>query len=114
MSMRSGPRSPSAAPLLKAPDGPELRWTKTHRTYRVELDLETLDVLIAHRVRAETRAHDAGVEITGSAFVFSDRLDGAQPWLPNWLTSSSSRHDVPRASRISGYTTCAISWPPRC
>jgi hypothetical protein len=70
--------------LVEGPDGPELRSTKTHRTYRVELDAETLHVLMAHRARA--RARDVGAELTAGAFVFSSRPDGAKPWLPNWLT----------------------------
>jgi integrase len=72
--------------LVEGPDGPELRSTKTHRTYRVELDAETLDVLIAHRDWASAQARRGGAQLTASAFVFSSRPDGARPWLPNWLT----------------------------
>jgi integrase len=72
--------------LVEGPDGPELRSTKTHRTYRVELDAESLDVLTAHRHWARTKARDAGAELTAGAFVFSSRPDGAKPWLPNWVT----------------------------
>ena len=72
--------------LVEGPDGPELRSTKTHRTYRVELDAESLDVLTAHRHWATTKARDAGAELTAGAFVFSSRPDGAKPWLPNWVT----------------------------
>jgi integrase len=59
---------------------------KTHRTYRVELDTETLDVLLAHRDMAKARAQDVGAELTAVAFVFSSVPDGARPWWPNWLT----------------------------
>ena len=72
--------------LVLGPEGPELRWTKTHRTYRVELDRQTLDVLVAHRSSAEDRAQRAGAELNGGSFVFSSRPDGARPWLPNPLT----------------------------
>ena len=72
--------------LVEGPDGPELRSTKTHRTYRVELDAETLGVLMTHRARAEGLARDMAAELTAGAFVFSSRPDGARPWLPNWLT----------------------------
>ena len=72
--------------LVEGPDGPELRSTKTHRTYRVELDAETLDVLIRHRSWATARARSIGVELSTDAFVFSSRPDGAKPWLPNWVT----------------------------
>jgi integrase len=40
--------------LVEGPDGPELRSTKTHRTYRVELDAESFDVLMAHRRRRKS------------------------------------------------------------
>ena len=72
--------------LVEGPEGPELHSTKTHRTYRVELDAESLDVLMAHRDWAATQARDVGAELTANAFVFSSRPDGAKPWLPNWLT----------------------------
>ncbi len=72
--------------LVVGPNGPELRSTKTHRTYRVELDAETFDVLMAHRSDAEVRAREAGAELPSGAFVFSLRPDGSKPWLPNWLT----------------------------
>ncbi len=67
-------------------NGPELRATKTHRTYRVELDTETFDVLMAHRSDAEARAQELGLELASDSFVFSSHPDGSKPWLPNWLT----------------------------
>ncbi len=68
------------------PKGLELRPTKTHRTYRVELDPETLAALRAHRALAEAEAREAGVDLADGAFVFSGRADGATPWVPNWTT----------------------------
>jgi integrase len=72
--------------LVEGLHGPELRSTKTHRTYRVELDRETLGVLLAYRSAADARARQEGAEIAEGGFVFSSRPDGSQPWLPNWLT----------------------------
>jgi integrase len=72
--------------LVEGPHGPQLHATKNHRTYRVELDAETLRILTEHRAAAEARARSAGVELWGGAFVFSLRPDGARPWLPNWAT----------------------------
>jgi integrase len=72
--------------LVEGPNGPELRPTKTHRTYRVELDPETRDVLVAHRSWAKARARRVGAELAANAFLFSSRPDGAKPWLPNWVT----------------------------
>jgi integrase len=62
--------------LIEGPNGPELRSTKTHRTYRVELDGETFDVLMDHRSDAEDRARHSGVELMDGAFVFAMRPDG--------------------------------------
>jgi len=72
--------------LVMGANGPELRATKTHRTYRVELDTETFDVLMAHRSDAEARAQELGLELASDSFVFSSHPDGSKPWLPNWLT----------------------------
>lgn len=72
--------------LVVGPDGPELRWTKTRRTYRVELDRRSLEVLVAHRLYVEDRARTSEAELDGDSFVFSSRLDGTRPWLPNPLT----------------------------
>jgi integrase len=73
--------------LVQGPDGPTLTWTKTHRTYRVELDGDTYDVLMEHRTSCEAAAaKTAGVELAGDAFVFSLRPDGATPWKPEWVT----------------------------
>jgi len=72
--------------LVMGANGAELRATKTHRTYRVELDTETFDVLMAHRSDAEARAQELGLELASDSFVFSSHPDGSKPWLPNWLT----------------------------
>lgn len=72
--------------LVQGIHGPELRWTKTHRTYRVELDRKSVQVLVAHRSACETMARQAEARITDNSFVFSSRPDGGKPWLPNWLT----------------------------
>lgn len=60
--------------LVEGPSGPVLVPTKTGRTYRVELDGASVEILRAHRPRA----------FDGDAFVFS-RPDG-RPWLPNHVT----------------------------
>jgi len=53
---------------------------------RVELDAETLDVLMTHRFWARARARDVGVELRADAFVFSSRPDCTKPWRSNWVT----------------------------
>jgi integrase len=70
--------------LLDAQGGPVLRPTKTGRTYRVNLDADSLEILTAHYERAVQRARRSGVDIDRLSFVFSD--DGGSPWPPNWVT----------------------------
>jgi integrase len=74
--------------LAVGPRGLELRSTKNHRTYRVELDPETLAILVERRAVAEGQARKAGVELADGAFVFSQRADGATPWLPHWTSKA--------------------------
>jgi integrase len=72
--------------LVEGPNGPVMRATKTHRTYRVELDLHTFDALITHRDNVELRARAAAIDLPRDAFVFSLDTTGARPWQPNWVT----------------------------
>jgi hypothetical protein len=62
---------------------PTLTWTKTQRTYRVELDRDTFEVLLEHRRAAQAGAAKAEVDFGEEAFVFSLRPDGAMPWKPD-------------------------------
>ncbi len=84
--------------LVEGPHGPVLGPTKTHRTYRVELDRETLAVLIAHRARVELRASAACIEMGRHAFVFSFDANGGRPWRPNWVTKQFI--DARRAAKL--------------
>lgn len=62
--------------------GVELRPTKTHRTYRVDVDRDTLAVLADYCAGL----HREGKVPAGDVFVFSAVPDGSKPWLPNWVT----------------------------
>jgi integrase len=64
-------------------NGVQLRPTKTHRTYRVEIDRHTLTVLAGYRA---SLGRPDGRLLAGQAFVFSSVPDGSKPWLPNWVT----------------------------
>ena len=68
--------------VVTGPDGAEVRPTKTYRTYRVEIDDDTLAVL-ADLLAVATAV---GGPPPGQAFVFSSASDGSRPWLPNWAT----------------------------
>jgi integrase len=63
-------------------EGVELRPTKTHRTYRVEIDQDTLVVLADHRAAVGGPGGVPG----GNTFVFSSATDRSKPWLPNRVT----------------------------
>jgi hypothetical protein len=82
-------------------------------TYRVNLDRNCLELLVAHHARARRRADCSGVDIDRSSFVFSNEPDGATPWRPNWVTKRfiTYLHDLrhfmatpvsPRESRSQG------------
>ncbi len=72
--------------LVEGPNGPVLRPTKTHRSYRVALDAISAEALQAHRLSAEEHATRAGAAVVGESFVFSHDTDGRRPWTPNWVT----------------------------
>jgi len=72
--------------LLDAKGGPVLRPTKTRRTYRVDLDRDCLQVLLAHRERSLEQATGVGLDLEESGFVFSNDPAGQTPWKPNWVT----------------------------
>lgn len=69
--------------LLDAKGGPVLRPTKTGRTYRVNLDRSSLEVLARHHDRMSDRAQRHGVTIDRLGFVFSNDPSGKRPWSPN-------------------------------
>jgi integrase len=62
--------------------------TKTHQARRIALDASTLDVLRRHRQLAAERAQAAGVELRGSAYVWSQDLDAATPYRPDRVTGA--------------------------
>ena len=72
--------------LVEGPAGPVMRATKTHRTYRVELDRHTLDVLVAHRARVGSRAHAADIDQPG----VTDSTSTSAPTTSRWRSADSS------------------------
>jgi integrase len=74
---------------VDGPVGPVLRATKTHRTYRVAVDAESLLRLVDHYRRAVDRG---GVAARGEAFVFTGDAHGEAPWLPNRVTKTFIGH----------------------
>jgi integrase len=62
--------------------------TKTHQARRVALDQTTVRVLRDHRRLVEQRAHDAQVNLSPSAYIWSQDLDAANPYRPDRVTGA--------------------------
>lgn len=66
--------------------------TKTHQSRRISLDPSTVEVLRRHRARAEKRAADAGTALTDVSYVWSQALDGSEPYRPDRVTGTFRQH----------------------
>jgi integrase len=60
--------------------------TKTRSKRRLALDAATVELLGAHRERAEQVARDLGVSLLAGAYVFSREPDGSRPMSPSYMT----------------------------
>jgi Flavoprotein/Phage integrase family len=60
--------------------------TKTRSKRRLALDVKTVELLRAHRERAEQVAGDLGINLPASAYVFSREPDGSRPMSPSYMT----------------------------
>jgi len=65
--------------------------TKNREVRQVALDDRTLAILTDQRKAMEDRAQAAGVRLLEDAYLFSDSLDGSQPWRPGAITLYFSR-----------------------
>ncbi len=65
--------------------------TKNRRERRVALDELTLGILRAQIDFMRQRAGAAGIELQPDAYVFSDAIDGGEPWRPGSITLFFSR-----------------------
>ena len=60
--------------------------TKTHQDRRLAIDEITVAVLAGQRALAQGALDGTGVELPGTAYVFSHDPLGEAPWDPNWVT----------------------------
>ena len=60
--------------------------TKTRSKRRLALDAGTVELLRAHRERAERGAGELGCALPASAYVFSREPDGSRPMHPSHMT----------------------------
>lgn len=65
--------------------------TKTHQERRRVLDPATVELLRAHRKRAEERLNALGLELTGDAYVFSPDPAHARPYHPDSVSHRYTR-----------------------
>jgi integrase len=69
----------SRQPLIDKP-------TKTRSKRRLALDASTVELLRAHRGRSEQVAHDLGLTLPASGYVFSREPDGSRPLAPSLVS----------------------------
>lgn len=69
-----------------ASDGNTLKPTKNRKQSDVDVDADTMEMLLRHCVQMDERAAAAGVEIAPDAFVFSLQPDGSEPMSPDYVT----------------------------
>jgi integrase len=77
--------------IVMGPSGPVEKDTKTHAARKVSLDPTTLAMLRQHRELVVDRAAQCRVKIRPTAFVFSQEVDGSEPWRPDSTTRAFAR-----------------------
>lgn len=65
--------------------------TKTKRKRQMRLATNTVRLLEIHREKMEARAEAGGTKLARDAFVFSNSLDGSEPWKPKSVTQAVGR-----------------------
>ena len=77
--------------IVMGPDGLVEKDTKTHQARSVALDATTLAVIHQHRDRMTERATLCAFELPADAHVFSNAIDGSQPWFPDSVSRAFGR-----------------------
>lgn len=65
-----------------------VKGTKTHQARRLALDPGTVEVLLDQRRRANAKAEAAGTALSASSYVWSQAVDGSEPYRPDRVTGS--------------------------
>jgi hypothetical protein len=65
-----------------------VKGTKTHQARRLALDPGTVEVLLAQRECAQARADAAGTTLSPSSYVWSQVVDGCEPYRPDRVSGS--------------------------
>lgn len=77
--------------VVNGPDGLVEKDTKSHAARRVALDSRTVGIIRAHRERMAERAELFRVALTAGSFVFSNAVDGSEPWYPDSVSRAFKR-----------------------
>lgn len=78
--------------VVHGPDGRLVeKDTKTHAARRIAVDPATVELLRAHRKRAEEAAQLCGTKLAANGFVFSSEPDGSSSWRPDYTTQAFAR-----------------------
>ncbi len=81
-----------SASIVKLPgERPKEIPTKNRRERILALDEMTAEVLRAQLELVESRAAEAGVELVADPYVFTDVVDGAEPWSPDAVSQYFDR-----------------------
>lgn len=81
-----------SASIVKLPgERPKEIPTKNRRERILALDEMTAEVLRAQVELVESRAAEAGVELVADPYVFTDVVDGAEPWSPDAVSQYFDR-----------------------
>ena len=66
--------------------GVHVKDTKSHKVRFVALDPVSLQVVADHLGWMRTRADGAAVKLIANPYLFSDALDGSEPWRPSYVS----------------------------
>lgn len=77
-----------ARSVSDTPGRVEVKETKTHQTRRLALDGSTVEVLRHQHGRATERALAVGVSFDADSYVWSQEVDGSEPYRPDRVTGA--------------------------
>ena len=77
--------------IVAGPDGLVEKDTKSHAARRVALDERALVLLADHAKHMRSNAAACRITLDDNAFVFSNEVDGSEPWYPDSVSRSFRR-----------------------
>jgi len=77
--------------VVTGPDGLVEKDTKSHAARRIALDESAAVVLADHAAHMQANAAACRIMLADTAFVFSNTVDGSEPWYPDSVSRSFQR-----------------------